>query len=106
VSDYHIGVSENESTSPSSPRDKEPGTGPVNRIANITSKWLEHNDAIIHGVNGISFLEAFSRLEPGSPLQRWTIPDSRGLIELGVDALVILVLGITLKLLGKLAKEN
>lgn len=28
------------------------------------------------------------------------------MIELGVDALVILVLGITLKLLGKLAKES
>jgi len=84
VSDYHIGVSENESTSPSSPHDKEPGTGPVNRIANIASKWLEHSDAIIHGIIGISFL----------------------LIELGVDALVILVLGITLKLLGKLAKES
>jgi uncharacterized membrane protein (DUF373 family) len=31
---------------------------------------------------------------------------TRAMIELGVDALVILVLGITLKLLGKLAKES
>src|SRR5258708_712644 len=146
VSDYHIGVSENESTSPSPPHDKEPGTEPVNRIADIASKWLEHSDAIIHGIIGISFLsdlltvviimevlrtvihylkEYTTSLRPflfigivsatrgilsiGARLavEKMDNPEfTRAMIELGVDALVILVLGITLKLLGKLDKES
>ncbi len=186
MSDYHIGVSENESTSPSPPHNKEPGTEPVNRIADIASKWLEHSDAIIHGIIGISFLlaallalvysfwdvgtmiiertasqpaslslvalgiirffsdlllvliimevlrtvihylkEYTTSLRPflfigivsatrgilsiGARLavEKMDNPEfTRAMIELGVDALVILVLGITLKLLGKLDKES
>lgn len=186
MSDYHIGVSENESTSPSPPHHKEPGTQPVNRFADIIGKMLEHSDAIIHGIIGISFLlgalfaliysfwdlgtiiiertasepivlslvalaiirffsdlllvliimevlrtvihylkDYTTSLRPflfigivsatrgilsiGARLavEKMDNPEfTRAMIELGVDALVILALGITLKLLGKLAKES
>ena len=186
MSDYNIGVSENESPSPSPPHDKEPGAEPVNRISDLAGKWLEHSDAIIHAVIGISFLLAallalvYSFWDVGTIMIERTAsePDSlslvaigiikffsdlllvliimevlrtvihylkdyttslrpflfigiisatrgilsigarlavekmdnpaftRAMIELGVNALVILVLGITVRLLGKLTKES
>jgi uncharacterized membrane protein (DUF373 family) len=40
-------------------------------------------------------------------IEKMDSPDfNRAMIELGVNALVVLVLGITLKLLGKLVKES
>jgi hypothetical protein len=40
------------------------------------------------------------------PLPRYDTFFTKAMIELGVNALVILALGITLKLLGKLVKES
>ena len=185
MSDYHIGVSEKESTLPSPPHDQEPPREPVNRIANILGKMLDHSDAIIHGIIGISFLLGavfalgYSFWDLGTMMIERTEPTStsfvalaiikfisdlllvliimevlrtviaylkehttslhpflfigivsatrgilsigarlavefkmdtpeftRAMIELGVNALVVLALGLTLKLLGKLVKES
>jgi uncharacterized membrane protein (DUF373 family) len=186
VSDYHIGVSEKESPSSSPPHDQEPSGEPVNGFASILGTILDHSDAIIYGIIGISFLVGAlfalgysfwdvgtimigrSESEPSSvsfvalaiikfisdlllvliimeilrtiihylkehttslhpflfigivsatrgilsvgarlAIEKLDAPDfNRAMIELGVNAFVVLVLGITLKLLGKLVKES
>jgi uncharacterized membrane protein (DUF373 family) len=179
VSDYHIGVSEEESTSPSPPHDKEPPAEPVNRIVTSLGNMLDHSDAIIHGFVGIGFLlgalivlaysfwdlgamiggassdvalaiikfisdlllvliimevlrtvihylkEHSTSLRPflfigivsatrgilsiGAKLAVAKMDNAeftRSMIELGVNALVILALGLTIKLLGQLVKES
>lgn len=186
MSDYQIGVREKENSSPSPPRDQEPPPGPVNRVATILASMLDHSDAIIHGIIGISFLlgalfalgysfwdlgnmmvertatepsslsllalaiikfisdlllaliimevlrtvihylkEHTTSLQPflfigiisatrgilsiGARLavEKMNSPDFiMAMIELGVNALVVLALGLTLKLLGTLVKES